>query len=145
MEFLKERVYTAVNADELEIGSKVIMASDLTTLKCYVRDRYGVTELQRVRNEDWIARFEADGMCYALCYLIEEPEEKKLKWTDLRLFDKIQRKDGSVKRLVTGIYQNGGDYDIHIEAGSTAISDNDLANNWEKVKENERNIMSSLL
>ena len=132
MEWDIKRVYTSLDAEEVKVGSKVIMSSDLATLKCYVRDSYGITELQRVRNEDCIARFEADGICCTLCSLIEEPEEKKLKWTDLRLFDKIQRKDGSVKRLVTGIYQNGGDYDIHIEAGSTALSDKELEN-WEKV------------
>lgn len=131
MEFDKSKVYTAVNADELEIGSKVIMASDLTTLKCYVRDRYGVTELQRVRNEDWIARFEADGMCYALCYLIEEPEEKKLKWTDLKIGDVLKRKGSNEVNMVTGIREETKTNE-HILL-SYWTSDKELEE-WEKVE-----------
>jgi len=33
MEFDKSKVYTTLNADELKIGSKVIVADDLGTLK----------------------------------------------------------------------------------------------------------------
>ena len=38
MEFDKSRVYTAINADELKVGSKVICASCLANLKEYVAD-----------------------------------------------------------------------------------------------------------
>lgn len=33
MDFDKSKVYTALNADELKLGSKVIVADDLKTLK----------------------------------------------------------------------------------------------------------------
>lgn len=38
MEFDKSRVYTAVNAEELEIGSKVILGDTYRTIKNLVAD-----------------------------------------------------------------------------------------------------------
>lgn len=37
MEFDKSRVYTSVNADELKVGSEVICANNLDSLKCKVK------------------------------------------------------------------------------------------------------------
>lgn len=136
MEFDKSKVYTAANADELKIGSKVIVSNYFSSLRNQVEaNSYPayIKELTHIMGTSSTNRFKVDdNQTYNLAYLVSEPGEKKLKWTDLKLLDKIQRKDGSTERLVTGIYWNG--YDIHIEAGSTAISDTDLVY-WEKVEE----------
>ena len=132
MEFDINRVYTAVNADELKVGSKVIVASDLATLKWYVRDMANVIELQKVNREDCMGRFEADDMRYTLCYLISEPEEKKLKWTDLKIGDVIRRK-GEI-RMITGISTVSDSTEMHIFNGTNWLTDDELEE-WEKVEE----------
>lgn len=133
MEWDISRVYTAVNADEVKVGSKVIVGNNLSELK-YRFESGAITTIAHIRDENYNNRFEVIEWrdCCNLCYLISEPEEKKLKWTDLKIGDVIRAKDGSVERLVTGIFQNSGDFNIHIEAGSTALSDKNLEL-WEKV------------
>lgn len=39
MEFDKSRVYSTLNADELKVGSKVIVAETLTHLKILLKER----------------------------------------------------------------------------------------------------------
>ena len=86
MEFNKSKVYTALNAYELEIGRKVIVADNLLELKQGVlKDR--PETLIKVYGEDTQYRFEAAGDKYAFAYLVSEPE--KLKWTDLKVGDVI--------------------------------------------------------
>lgn len=66
-------------------------------------------------------------------YLISEPEEKKLKWTDLKLGDVIKQKYSTISYLVTGIDSEGGS-GSHILVGKTWIEDASLCN-WIKVEE----------
>jgi hypothetical protein len=77
MEFQKERVFTALNADELKPGSKVIVADSLSRLKRYVTtgDRV-IDTLSGIDTEDVCCRFLVNGSRYALAYLVSEPEEK---------------------------------------------------------------------
>lgn len=42
MEFDKSKVYTALNADELKVGSKIIFADDLSSLQSRVIDASSV-------------------------------------------------------------------------------------------------------
>lgn len=75
MEFLKERVFTALNADELKIGSQVICANDLDTLKNKVSVEYEVTKLKGVFDENHERRFQIESRgAWPLAYLISEPE-----------------------------------------------------------------------
>lgn len=102
MEFDNSKVYTALNADELEIGSKVIVANDLAHLKVFVHDDFTCI-LEKVLDEESTCRFVAnDGAPYSLAYLVSEPEEKKLEWTDLKAGDVIRHKESGVEYLITG-------------------------------------------
>ena len=78
MEFLTERCYTALNADELKSGSKVFTADSLGELKRYVTTEKRIIDtLGGVDTEDCCCRFLIDGARYALAYLVSEPE---LNW-----------------------------------------------------------------
>lgn len=85
MEFDKSRVYTAVNADELKIGSKCVFADDLRELRRLVSIEDTSQVLIAIKGESYKYRFEqakADCMgdtLFALAYLIEPPAEPKHK------------------------------------------------------------------
>ena len=130
MEFDKSKVYTALNADELKVGSKVIIADNLGRLKQYVENDYCIVLLEDVRSEEYDSRFSNGEAYYNLAYLVSEPEEKKLKWTDLVIGDIIT--DGFNTAMVTHI-NSISDEEEHIYAGAWWISDKELANEWEKV------------
>lgn len=77
MEFDKSKVYTALNADELKVGSKVVVGDNLLELKeCVLKCRLPKI-IKKVESEDNEHRFLCDdSFHYALVYLISEPEEK---------------------------------------------------------------------
>lgn len=81
MKFDISRVYTAVNADELPIGSKCYFASDLGMLKILVskNDDSKTTRLKTIANENLKARFEDHFGMWLLAYLVELPKEKVVK------------------------------------------------------------------
>ena len=130
MEFDKSRVFTALNADELKVGSKVICADDLCTLKSCVYKELYITTLGEILSEGCMLRFRMeDGKIYPLAYLISEPEEKILKVSDLKLGDIVRHKSGNLEYLVTGI--------DHIENEvffGDDWSDDEELGNWEKVE-----------
>lgn len=71
MEFDKSRVYTALNADELHEGDKVIVADNLADLKEFVR-KNDVHEIEDILSDCVNERFGVCGMAnYALAYLVE--------------------------------------------------------------------------
>lgn len=76
MKFKKERIYSAVNADELKPGDKVIVADDLATLKRCVKDNSPIDTLRRIGEEDDVFRFgvEDNTAIFTLAYLIERAE-----------------------------------------------------------------------
>lgn len=128
MEFDKSRVYTAANADELKEGSKVCVADNLSELKSRLY-RGKTATLSKIQSEDCLYRFCVENCNFALAYLIEPPEEKVLKWTDLKVGDIIRTKDGSQTAMVIRI--NLDDKDSHINIGFW-VRDTDLENYWEK-------------
>jgi len=78
MEFDKSRVYTAVNADELPIGSKCVFADTIQGLK----ERKYIDTLIGIADERRVCRFASEhgsDWKYALAYLIEPPAEPKYK------------------------------------------------------------------
>ena len=133
MEFDKSKVYTALNADELKVGSKVILADSLECIKHYVKRNQSIDidTLVEVREERFIARFFNGSATYNLAYLVSEPEEKKLKWTDLKIGDVIT--NGRYISMVTKIDKDGR-YNSHIYAGDGWIGDSELEE-WVKVEE----------
>ena len=85
MKFDKSRVYTALNADELPIGSRCVFADDLRELRRLVSIEDTSQVLIAIKGESYKYRFEqakADCMgdtLFALAYLIEPPAEPKYK------------------------------------------------------------------
>ena len=80
MEFDIKRCYSAINADEVKIGSKVITAGNLEQLKKNVKDNWGITFLQEINDENFVERFRVGNspdmaINDFLCYLVSEPEE----------------------------------------------------------------------
>lgn len=125
MKFDVSRVYTAVNADELKVGSMVIPADNLHDLKIKVTGNHEPVHLQRMHDESSGFRFVADGD-WALVYLVKEPPA--LKWTDLKVGDLV-RKD-STTAMVTMINTENI---IHVDINGCAICDDELEQ-WEKVE-----------
>lgn len=81
MEFDKSKVYTALNADELKVGSKVICAFSISDLKKRVDKGEQITEVHQILNEDVEQRFKVyhgddEYLSYPFAYLISEPEEE---------------------------------------------------------------------
>ena len=80
MEFDKSRVYTAVNADELPIGSICIFANTLGDLRTYVECDCAKCTLKVVADEHEEARFgNEQDLFWCLAYLIEPHAEPKYK------------------------------------------------------------------
>lgn len=143
MKFDKSRVYTALNADELQVGSKVAAADNLDMLKKRVQsigctDSRWPLELVAVDPENESYRFrvvqEGSESCYELAYLVEEPDVPALKWTDLKPGDVIRAAVESpeliyktIRCLVTSI-DDDPDTKQHIYAGSRWIGDDELKN-----------------
>ena len=74
MEWKVENVYSAVNADKLKQGDKVIVADDISTLKRCVADSIPVDPLLRIEDEAKTFRFTVRNFSYALAYLVERKE-----------------------------------------------------------------------
>ena len=142
MEFDVSRVYTAVNADELKIGNRIIVADNLMYLKSFVEDNRKANTLMDILNDSTLYRFQVIGdnthyaNDYALAYLVSEPEEKKLRWTDLEVGDVIHK--GSFKSMVIAINKHH-DTGFHVLTCDSYLSklnwlgDDDLKE-WEKVE-----------
>ena len=79
MKFDKSRVYTAVNADELEVGSMVIIADSLDVLrnKVLYEDEDLIYKLTRVKDETYPGRFCVNGVDWMLAYLVTPAENQR--------------------------------------------------------------------
>lgn len=102
MEFDKSRVYTAVNAEDLPIGSKCIFANNVFTLKDHVRNNYPAEILISVCSETITERFNSDSdEFYSLAYLIKPTSEPKYKPFESaeKAMEVIMKHGGWVKRL----------------------------------------------
>lgn len=132
MEFDINRVYTSLNAEELKVGSKVIVADNLNDLKERVKECDDIKIIGAILSDEYDNRFNCNYEDYNLAYLISEPEEKKLKWTDLKIGDVIRRK-GEI-RMITGISTVRDSSEMHIFNGTNWLTDEELAE-WEKVEE----------
>lgn len=132
MEFDINRVYTAKDADEVKVGSKVICSDTLYDLKNKVEsgDIDYQHQLSSVEEEARQNRFNVSDVMFNLCYLVSEPEEKKLKWTDLKLGDVI--KQGTISYVVTGI-DTDPSTNKHIHTDGIWCLDSELEK-WEKVE-----------
>lgn len=126
MKFDKSRVYTALNADELPIGSKVIVADNLESLKKKVAKVAAfcdenaiayiayITEVCDIVSENCEKRFKiverSYDRClyshYGLAYLVAEPESNHIKCEELKIGDIIS--DGDLDYMVLGVHRSNG-------------------------------------
>lgn len=76
MNFDEKMVFSAVNAEELKPGDKVIVADTMMTLKGIVlaNDETRAVELKAINTGDNMYRFKAQGSEYNLAYLVERQE-----------------------------------------------------------------------
>ena len=82
MELDKSRVYTAVNADELKIGSRCIFANTILSLREEVESLKGgefIGELIAILDDNLVNRLKGEKGASPLAYLIEPPAEPKYK------------------------------------------------------------------
>lgn len=86
MGFDKSKVYTALNADELKLGSKCVFADTINDLRKYTQDKDVDTYVQRLKclyGDEYSARFIADDKSlYTYAYLIDEPQYKPFESVD---------------------------------------------------------------
>ena len=80
MEFDKAKVYTALNADELKVGSRVIIGNTIEELRNRVQNGTTPLTLSEIRSDRYekrfkVAEYEEDSV-FSFIYLISEPEEK---------------------------------------------------------------------
>ena len=79
MTFDKSKVYTAVNADELQVGSWCAFADTLAILKENVEQEYAeeIVDIKDEREEDRFVL--SNGNKYSLVYLLGFPTDPKYK------------------------------------------------------------------
>lgn len=128
MEFDVSKVYTAVNAEQVPVGSKVFVADTFAELREQVELGVELTRLLGAEPDTKLYRFRTQYACTALAYLAEEPES--LKWTDLKVGDIIAK--GEMTAMVTQLDMSGT-ANRHIYAG-VWIEDKELKE-WRKVND----------
>lgn len=82
MEFKKENIYTAVNADELKAGDIVVVAHTISDLRNRVMSNESnkyTEHIKHICSDEYLHRFYTSGNCafYAFAYLVKRAEEKK--------------------------------------------------------------------
>ena len=102
MEFDISKVYTALNADEVKPGSRVIVADDLAALREKVEintEQYPFDEinLDKVNPDSNPYRFNVSSISFMLCYLVSEP--KKRKMTNRELAKWLAQGNGQWRRI----------------------------------------------
>ena len=101
MEFDKSRVYTALNADELQIGSKCIFADTVKGLRRRVEEDTNCIEtFYRLYNNGCDDSFVGNDCAYCYAYLIEPPAEPKYKpFKDIdKAMEAIKKHGGWIKK-----------------------------------------------
>lgn len=128
MTFDERRIFTAVNADKVKVGAKVIVADNLDDLKCSVEImNSNTTVIKKINPSSFKNRFVTDVGTYSLCYVVDPIDE--LKWTDLKIGDIVCY--DTITEMVVGI-DSDPDPDeedgllYHICTGSGWTSDEEL-------------------
>ncbi|AIW89788.1 hypothetical protein JO41_08295 [Treponema sp. OMZ 838] len=109
MEFDKSRVYTAVNADELKVGSKCIFANTVQDLKAFVKTKSPAT-LTSIGDESSPKRFMGSygyaDVAYLFAYLIKPPAEPKYKpfESNKKVLEAIKKHGGWVQHKEDGSF-----------------------------------------
>ena len=138
MEFDRNKVFTAFNAEELKIGSKCIFANSVDSLESQVEANSYSTYIQRldqVLGTSLTNRFKSGDKTYNLAYFISERD--LLKWTDLKVGDVIITKRTVVEidtKETTTMHIRAVSNDSD-ECGGYWLSDSEISDEWKKVEE----------
>lgn len=146
MEFDKSRVYTALNADELEVGSMVIVADSVQGLKDRVNksasDEDYISRIGSILPETAIHRFKTLwGGEYPLAYLISPPKEPEYKpFSDTEAAFKTITAHGGWVRYnlyhyapITGIRRdtdNDGNHEVALQISGSWYSAETVVNDF---------------
>ena len=114
MEFDKSRVYTALNADELKIGSKCLFADTVRGLRRKVEEEGCANRVEtfyRLHNNGADNLFVGNDCAYCYAYLIEPPAEPKKPFSNMENLKKaavkckgfIKTKQGAQEGIIIGI------------------------------------------
>lgn len=82
MDFDKQKVYTALNADDIKVGSKGYFSDTLENLKDVVEHEHSAYygKIVEIKEESYVSRFRLENKHdYCLFFLVEEPKEKRLR------------------------------------------------------------------
>lgn len=114
MDFDKSKVYTALNADKLKVGSKCIFANNLDSLKCKVEEGTDIRPIVQILNDAYERRFKTDTTgVYPFAYLISEPELNWIVYLHRRaepyltacrsdVWESVKEKNGAKTKLFEG-------------------------------------------
>lgn len=91
MKFDMNKVYTALNATQVKIGSKVYAAPNVEDLKKAVKSNMtaDLRVVVEIKNESYAHRFVTETsdksakLSYPLCYVVEEPAEGRCTYGEL--------------------------------------------------------------
>lgn len=139
MIFDKSRVYTAVNADELKIGSKVIVANSIGKLQQKVNTmeyEQNCEVITWIGGENHEFRFCISGEAYLLAYLVEEPQKQGLKGTNLKVGDILR--NGTNTYMVVAINNDSVTCNVCL-GGKGWVFNSTLEDDFELVTEDKRN------
>lgn len=100
MEFNLEKIFTSINADDLQIDDVCIFANDLATLKFNVEHNLEQDTIMSILDDDRERRIvREDGSTYALACLVERPSK------EYRPFQTVQEFMNACKERGTWVYQ----------------------------------------
>lgn len=131
MEFDINRVYTAVNADEVKPGSKVFGADNLNLLRRLVKEGYCPDTLNTVHSDEFEYRFDIDNMDYMLVYLVSEPKEPR-RMTNRELAKWLAQGNG---QWLSSSYAIGMSYSYAID--NNEIPDGIKIRGWDEAEWHE--------
>ena len=115
MEFDKSRVYTAVNANELKVGSRCLFSDTVRGLRRKVEEEGCANRVEtfyRLQNKGGDDLFVGNNYAYCYAYLIEPPAEPKYKpFSNMENIKKasvkckgfIKTKQGAQEGIIIGI------------------------------------------
>ena len=103
MEFDKSRVYTAVNANELKVGSRCLFSDTVGGLRRKVEEEGCANRVEtfyRLQNKGGDDLFVGNNYAYCYAYLIEPPAEPKYKpFKDIdKAMEAIKKHGGWIKK-----------------------------------------------
>lgn len=104
MEFNPEKIFTSINAEDLQVDDVCVFANDLATLKFKVKNDLEQDTIMAILEDDRERRIvREDGSVYALAYLVERPSK------EYRSFQTVQEFMDACKERGTQVYQSNPD------------------------------------